>query len=187
MSWGELRLRWGEVRWGEVRQMPAIWIFMWRRLPVLAAPSSQQEVIGIKLGCDICRCEMEMICKYNCLWREQNINTRHDQGMFDIYLALHTEIQNNAMVSWFLCSLLMLVNFRCSCRLQWYWRPCGLYGRPRPCLGQKGRRPSLIRRPAAAHIPILLSSIFTLQSHRDVYLSYFGFWFSRYFQLLLCR
>ena len=140
--------------------MPAIWIFMWRRLPVLAAPSSQQEVIGIKLGCDICRCEMEMICKYNCLWREQNINTRHDQGMFNIYLALHTEIQNNAMVSWFTCSLLMLVNFRCSCRLQWYWRPCVVFGWPRPCLGQQGRRPSLICRPAAAHIPTFLLNIY---------------------------
>ena len=92
----------GELSWAEVRQMPAIWIFVWRRLPVLAAPSSQREVIGIKLGCDICRCEMEMICKYNCLWREQNINTRHDQGMVNIYLSLHTEIQNKAIFSNFL-------------------------------------------------------------------------------------
>ena len=36
-------------------------------LAVLAALGAQREVIGIKLGCDIHWCEMEMICKYNCL------------------------------------------------------------------------------------------------------------------------
>ena len=138
--------------------MPAIWIFMWRRLPVLAAPSPRHEVIGIKLGCDIFWCGMEMICKYNCLWREQNINTRHDQGMFIYHFVLRFKT-----TQWFLdVVVLMLVNFSCSCRLQWYWRPCGVYGWPRPCLLRVSKVAdhlwSVAPPPPTA---LLLSSIFT--------------------------
>ena len=149
--------------------MPAIWIFMWRRLPVLAVPSSQREVIGIKLGCDICRCEMEMICKYNCLWREQNINTRHDQGMF-IY---HFILRFKTMVSWcssfdagkfylFLLITVILTSLWCL------WMAPSLSPE-----GQQGRRPSLIRRPAAAHSPPSLLNIYkvivTLICHISVF------------------